>query len=142
MAISDPKNMKTDEQTLEELRYLQQVYQNQYAVAGNSINMTLQALQELNSAQKTLENLDLTNGREIVTSLGAEVYAFGKISNPKSVLVAVGAGYLVEKDIDSAKGYAAALIQKHTENLNKITKSRKEIESALIEISYRLENSR
>lgn len=142
MAKEDVDGLKLEGKGVEELRYIQQLYQNQYTIAGNSINLTLQALQELNSAQRTLENLNLANGKEVLTSLGAEVYTFGKISNINSVVVAVGGGYLIEKDVDSAKTYITVLIKRHTDSLNKLTKSRKEIESALIEISYKLDSMR
>ena len=122
----------------DELRYVQQVYQNQYAVATNSINMILQEMQELNSAQKTLENVDMLNDRDILTSIGADTFFFGKLKDTKSVLMAVGGGYLVEKEIDSAKERVAKLIQVRTDRLNRLMKSRKELESALIDISYRL----
>ena len=140
MAKDDNKPL--DRQGIEELRYIQQVYQNQYTMIGNSINMLFRELQELNSAQKTLENIDIVEGKDTLTGIGADFYLAGRIQNPKTAIVGVGAGYLVEKEIDASKTHVAALIQKHTENLNKLTKSRKEVEAALIEISYRLENIR
>lgn len=141
MAKGDEKiAAEHDHQGLDELRYIQQVYQNQYTIAGNSINIVLQELQELNSAQKTLENTDIIKGKDTLNSIGAQFYMFGKVQDPNKVIVAVGANYLVEKDTDSAKEYVASLIQKRTESLNAITKSRKEIEKALIEISYKIES--
>jgi prefoldin alpha subunit len=128
--------------SVEELRYMQQVYQNQYTVTGNSVNMLLQELQELNSAQKTFENADLLDGREALTGIGADCFLFSKVQNPKSVLMAVGGGYLVEKDIDSAKERMAKIIKKRSDDLNRLMKSRKELEAALIEISYRLDGVR
>ncbi len=139
---NDDKGAKLDRDGIEELRYIQQIYQNQYAMTGNSINALLRELQELSSAQKTLESMDLVQGKETLTGIGGDFYLVGKIENPKKALVGIGAGYVVEKDIDSAKLHVAELIKKHTENLNNVTKSRKQIENALIEISYRLENSR
>jgi prefoldin alpha subunit len=124
----------------EELRYMQQVYQNQYAITSNSINMMLQELQELNSTQKTFENADLLDGREALSSIGADCFLFSRVQNPKSVLMAVGGGYLVEKDMDSAKERMAKIIKKRSDDLNKLMKSRKELEAALIEISYRLDS--
>ncbi|HIH50621.1 TPA: hypothetical protein HA291_04170, partial [Candidatus Micrarchaeota archaeon] len=48
----------------------------------------------------------------------------------------------VEKAIDSAKERTAKLIQVRTDRLNRIVKNRKELEAALIEISYRLGSTR
>ncbi len=127
-------------QQLEELKYIQKFYQNQYAVVNNSVNMTLQDLQELNSAQKTLESAELLKGKELITCVGGDFYAFSAIKNPSTFLVAVGANYLVEKDVDSSKTHVANLIQKKNENLNRLMKSKKEVEAALIEVNYRVDN--
>jgi prefoldin alpha subunit len=140
MAKDDAVGAGLDAAGVEELRYMQQVYQNQYAVASNSINMLLQELQELNSVQKTMENADILEGKSLLTNIGADTFMFSSVQDTKTMLMAVGAGYVVEKDIDSAKARVAALIQKRTESLNRIIKSRKEVEAALIEISYRLDS--
>lgn len=134
------KDENAKQQSVEELRYMQQVYQNQYSIATNSINALLQELQELNSAQKTLENVDTVKNKELITSVGGDFYAFSELKKLDTFLVAVGANYLVEKDVDSAKVFAANMIQKRNDNLSKIMKSRKEIEGALIEISYKLDS--
>lgn len=142
MAKKDDSNLKLDQQGADELRYIQQVYQNQYALIGNNINLLVQEVQQLNSAQKTIENLDLVKGKEVITNIGSDFYIFGKVPSPDTVLVGVGAGYLIEKDPESAKEYVANLLKKRTESLNLLTKNRKELENALVEISYRLEGSR
>jgi prefoldin alpha subunit len=135
-------NPKEQRQSIEELRYLQQIYQNQYAMIGNSINMVLREMQELSSAQKTLENMDLVEGKEILNGIGGDFYISGKVQDPKKVLVGVGAGYLIEKDIDSAKTYVADLIKKNNDSVNGLTKNKKEVENALVEISYRIDGTR
>ncbi len=142
MANNTNGNSALEGGSVEELRYVQQVYQNQYNVATNSMNMILQELGELNSAQKTLESVDVIEGKDVLTSIGADTFFIGKLQSIKSVTMAVGGGYLVEKEVDSAKTRIATLVQVRTERLNKLMKSRKELEAALIEISYRLGSMR
>jgi prefoldin alpha subunit len=142
MAKNETPKLNLDQQGLDELRYIQQVYQNQYTMMGNNINLLIQEVQQLNSAQKTIENLALVKGKEVITNIGSDFYLFGKVQNPDAILVGVGAGYLVEKDPQGAGEYVSDLLKKRSESLNAMTKSRKEIESALMEISYRLENPR
>lgn len=142
MAKDDAPKQELNMQSIEELRYLQQVYQNQYTVLSNSINMLLGGIRELNSAQKTLENLDLVKNKDTLTGIGGDFYLKGKVESTEKVLVGVGAGYVIEKDTDSAKTLVADLIKKNTDNLNRISKNRKELEGALIDISYRLDNIR
>lgn len=78
---------------------------------------------------------------ETLTGIGGDFYLVGQIKTTKSVLVGIGAGYVIEKETDPAKTHVAELIKKHTDNLNKLTKNRRELENALMEISYRIENS-
>lgn len=142
MAKDEAKDSGLGEASVDELRYVQQVYQNQYAVMGNSINMALQELQDLNSVQKTLENANIIEGKEILTGLGADSFMVSSVKSAKTAMMSVGGGYLVEMDNDSAKQRIAKIIQKRNEGLNKLMKNRKELEAALIEISYRLNNLR
>lgn len=142
MAKKDDSNLKLDQQGADELRYIQQVYQNQYALIGNNINLLVQEVGQLNSAQKTIENLNLIKEKDVITNIGSDFYLFGKVPRTDTVLVGVGAGYLIEKDPESAKEYVTSLIKKRTESLNVLTKNRKELENALVEISYRLEGTR
>ncbi|MGD0728825.1 MAG: prefoldin subunit alpha [Candidatus Micrarchaeaceae archaeon] len=138
MANENPK--PNTQQSVEELKYIQQVYQNQYSIASNSINMALQELQELNSAQKTLENADLLEGKDMIMSIGAAFYSVNRIKDSKTFLVGVGANYLVEKTTDEAKEHVAKIIEKSNDNLNRLMKNRKELEAALIEISYKIDS--
>ncbi len=128
-------------QTLDELRYMQSVYQGQYEAISASINAVMQEMQALGSAQRTLENNGMLKDKDVLVGLGGGAYALGRISDNNSVLVSVGAGYLVEKDAESARGYVESLIKMHTEEFNRLASSRKQIENALMELSYRLEGA-
>ncbi len=138
MANDKKDGLDLDKRGIDELRYIHQLYENQYAMIGNSINMHLRELQGLNAAQQTLENMNIVEGKETLTEIGGGLYLQSKVHDPKSVIVNVGGGYLVEKEIDAAKGHVAGLIKSYTDNLNRLTKSRKEVESALIEINYKI----
>ena len=129
------ENMKE----LEELRYMQQVYQSQYAALNNSMNMHMQDVQALSAVQNTLENSDMMKGKETLMHAGASVYLKAEIQDASRVLVSIGGGYLIEKSVEDAKGYVSKLITKKTEMLNNMAKSRKELQGAIIDISYRME---
>jgi len=139
MAKEESPAAQMGRQSLEELKYIQQIYQNQYSALGNSANMVLQELQELNAAQKTLENMDIVGKREVLTSIGAQYFMSSRVEDTSKVLVGIGADYFIEKEIDPAKQHIAAYIQKRTEAFNSLNKNRKELEKALIEISYKIE---
>ncbi len=129
------------EQSLDELRYMQSIYQGQYEAISASINAVMQEMQALGSAQRTLEGNEMLKDKDVLVGLGGGTYAVGRIPDNNSVLVSVGAGYLVEKDVASATGYVESLIKMHTEEFNRLASSRKQIENALMELSYRIEGA-
>ena len=126
---------------IEELRYMQQIYQNQYAALNSSMNMHMQEVQMLGVVQTSLENNSEMKGKEALMHVGASVYMKTQIKNPDIVIVSVGGGYLVEKGVDDAKGYVSKMITKKTDMLSSMAKSRKELQNALIDISYKMEKA-
>ena len=124
---------------LEELRYMHQIYQNQYMSIANEISTRLEALKNFQNTQQTLENIDAIVNKNLLLGLGGGAYASGTMTNPKSVVVSVGGGFLVEKEISHAKGYVAKAVDNTTNTINQLTKNRREIERALLEIAYRIE---
>ncbi len=124
--------------TLEEFRYLQQIYQNQYALVTQEINNRSENLRELDSAQKALENIDTIKDRNTMIPMGANTFATGKITDDRSIVVGIGAGYMVEKNIDEAKNYISKAIDQETKYINQLGKSKREVESALMEIAFKV----
>lgn len=131
------KNAKS----IDELRYMQQVYQSQYAALNSSMNTHMQDVQMLGAVQNTLENNDLMKGKETLMHIGASVYMKTMTKDSASVIVSIGGGYLIEKGIDDAKGYVSKRMEKKTEELNSMAKGRKELQNALIDISYKMETA-
>ncbi len=139
MAKEESKNENTTE--LDELGYARQVYQNQYALVNNSTQMVLQEMREMGASQRTLENIELLNGKESLISTGAGVYIRAVPNNVRSVLVEVGGSYVVEKAVDDAKAFLSKQIDLKSAILNKLLKNKKELESALIDIEYKMNSS-
>ncbi len=125
--------------TPDELKYMQHLYQNQYVLITQELNSRIQALGEITNSQATLERIDMVKKKKALVPIGAETYLDGTISDSEAVVVGVGAGYLVEKDVAGAKAHIAKAIEKETQYINKLMKSKKELEAALMEVSYKLE---
>jgi prefoldin alpha subunit len=136
---SSPQPQAPIATTLEELRYLQQIYQNQYGLVSQEINNRSENLRELDSAQQTLENIDIIKDKSTLVSTGASTFAFGKITDNKSVVIGIGAGYMVEKSIDEAKNYISKAIEQESKYITQLNKSKKEVEAALIEIEVKVD---
>ena len=132
-----PQPSRSDQ--IDELRYMHQIYQNQYASIASEISTRLEALKNFQNTQQTLENIDTIVNKGMLLGLGGGAYASGTITNPKSIVVNVGAGFLVEKDIAGAKGYVAKAVDNTTNAISQLTKNRRELERVLMEIAYRIE---
>jgi prefoldin alpha subunit len=137
--MAENDNEKAGE--LDELRYMQQVYQNQYTALSNAMNMHVQDLQMLSAVQRTLENNGMLKGKETLMHVGASVYMKAEVKDYGHAVVSVGGGYLVEKSVDEAKGFVSTMLAKKTEVVNGMSRSRKELQAALIEMSYKLDSA-
>lgn len=124
---------------LEELRYMQQLYQSQYGMVTEAMNAKLRELQELNRTRRTLDESDKVQGNDALLQLGAGFYLKSRVEESGNVIVGIGGGYLIEKDIPSAKMYATKLIKEKTGEVDALVKNRRELESAIMDISYRIE---
>jgi prefoldin alpha subunit len=136
---SGSKETKVSE--LEELSYARQVYQNQYTFVSNSAQVVMQEMRELSASQHTMENIGMLTGKESLLSTGAGVYIRALPSDTTKVLVEVGGRYVVEKTIDEAKAFLGKQIEIKTGVMNKLLKSKREIEAALMDIEYKLDSS-
>jgi prefoldin alpha subunit len=124
--------------TVEEFRYLQQIYQNQYLLINQEIGNRSENLRELDSAQKALENMDALKGKSTLIPMGASTFATGTITDGKSVVIGIGAGYMMEKNVDDAKNYISKAIEQETKFINQLNKNKKDVEAALMEIAYKI----
>lgn len=135
----DKKPQVSKAEALDELRYLQQLYQTQYMMINQEAESRINVLRELEAARFTLENHDSVKGRKSMTPLGAGVFVNSTIGEGGTVVMDVGAGYMVERKVDEAKGAIAKKLDKDTENIKKLQKNKKDLESALVDIAYRID---
>jgi prefoldin alpha subunit len=134
-----PKIPTTKEEELAGLSYLQQLYQNQYSSLAQSINGALERLADLNNTHTTLDGMEKVTGKPILTPVGSEAYLFSTASTKKTLLVHIGANYLAEKTTDEAKGFISKQIERQTAFVNNLIKNRNDVENALLEVSYRID---
>ena len=132
--------MKEEKENIEELGYMQQLYEQQYRLLTDSINEKMNALNELSIVQKALENSKLMQQREVLSGIGAGVFAKGSISANESFIVGVEGGFFVEMPVEQAKEYIAKEIEKSSAEVNSMMSDRKKIESSLVEITKKIES--
>ena len=61
-----------------------------------------------------------SDGKQVLVPLTGSMYVPGKLNNPEKVLVDVGTGYYVEKDVNSAKEYFTKKVKYVTEQMEKV----------------------
>lgn len=135
----EQKPKQNPEENVAVLRYLQQLYQNQYSALINEMNRNVEYIRELNNVQITLENSGSVSKKNALMHLGAGVYLGVNVNKIENIMVEIGGGYILEKSAEDAKQFIALRIEKLTSVFNNLVKNRKELEKAIIEISYRLE---
>lgn len=89
--------------------------------------------------QKALENIEMIKSNETLQNLGSDFYIRSRVVDGKSVLVGVGAGYVIEKSIGEAEGYANSLIERKRNMINRLAKNKSELEAAIVELTYRID---
>ncbi len=133
-------NNVSSRDAINQLRYLQNVYSQQYEVLENqistysiSIDAILKGIEALDKATKSEKSKTLIN-------TGPGVYMEGEITNNKTTLTYIGAGYLVEKTIAEAKEFIETNKKKQEEVLKKLLSEKTKLQSELIDVMYKLES--
>ncbi len=90
-------------------------------------------ISDLTTARETIESYGkLKAGDDILVPVGGDVFVFGKIGDPKSVLAGIGAGITVQESAGKA-------ITRLTGKIDSMTRMREKLEQELgsIEMQYR-----
>jgi len=123
-----------DEQ--EELRRLTaeiELLQSQANVQNQNLELLTLSLSELKVTLETLEQLKkIETGKELLIPLGSGSYVRSSLKQNDKVIIGVGSGFSVEKDVDEAK---ATVDKRAAELESAIQKTRERMQ----EISGRLE---
>ncbi len=127
------------EEELYTLSYMQQLYQNQYNELASAINRNVQYLNELAALKKTLDESALVDGKEVLVDLGANAYLSSRVKKLESVLIDIGAGYIVEKSVEDAKLFVDSRTDRSTQSFNGLVKSRNELRDAILEVARRID---
>ena len=124
-----------------EMNYLGSLYQNQYMLVTNTVNVVLEELQELGAAEKALERMDLVSEKESLQSIGGDFYIKAATKKNDTIIVGIGGSYLVEKDLVSARSMLETRLKKKNELINNLLKSKKELEAAIMDLDSKMNTS-
>ncbi len=122
------------QQQLAELSEKHQVYQYQAESLAQQINMVKLTVRDVETALTTITALkDEPAGKETLVPVGFGSFIKATITNPDKVIVGVGAGVSVEKNIDDAKTF----LEKKKDELNKYLE---QLNGTIAKIAQELQN--
>ena len=131
-------NSKND--ALNQLRYLQNIYSQQYEIVENQINTYSISIDAMNKGLDALKNSGSLNSSNILINAGPGIYMEGNIGNTKSIITYIGAGYLIEKTLDESKTYMESNLKKQEDFLKKLLADKTKLQDELIDILYKIES--
>ena len=127
------------EEEIARLAYLQNLYNQQYEAVMNE-------LAALGIAQAALQrNLDLLKRKDEMRNAGVLLNAEGgtyieaSVKEITKVMTYVGAGYLVEKDVDGAISYISKSIASGEEAMKRLMSDRRKLEDELVKLQYAID---
>ena len=121
-----------------QLQYLQQAYSQQYEVLNQSIDNYTAMQTVLRGNIEILEGSKRMEGKEILVNTEGGMYLNAETKKINSVITYIGAGYLVEQNLDDAKQFFDDRIKKADELMGKLIAQRQKIREELADINYRL----
>ncbi len=126
--------MEEKQQRLRQLSTEIELLQNQANVHNQNIEILAVSLSEMRQSIETLEEVKKTEpGREILMPLGTGSFAKAELTDSSRVIIGVGAGFSIEKDVDEAK----AIVDKRIQDMDSAIQNTRE---RLSEISGKLED--
>lgn len=130
-----------DEESLEQLRYLQSLYAEEYENLLREISNYTLVYNATKRNVEVLENLNLFENGNILLNLEGGTYIAAKVSKIDKVLVYVGSNYLVEKSADEAKEFLKNNQQREEEILKELNEQKGKLEKELLDIAFEIEKS-
>ncbi|MGC8479310.1 MAG: prefoldin subunit alpha [Candidatus Micrarchaeia archaeon] len=137
--ITSDKSVGKNE-AVNQLRYLQNVYSQQYEIIENQISTYSMSIDAIQKGIDALEKATKSEKVNTLINTGPGVYMDGVITNTKTTLTYIGAGYLVEKTVAEAKEFISNNKKRQEEVLKKLVSEKSKLQNELLDIMYKLES--
>lgn len=138
MAGGKPQTIDITSLGLQQLTQLKQQLDQEIDLFGTSLQQLKIAQTKYQESGECVEKLTPeTEGKEMLVPLTTSMYVPGNLVDVNKVIVDVGTGYFVEKDVPSAKDYFKRKINFVTQQMEKIQRLANEkitMRDAVIEI--------
>lgn len=121
-----------------QLKYLQNIYGQQYEALENDIATYTVANNSMQRNLDLLERSDLIQNSNIIISGEGGAYIPAKMGKMDYVITYVGAGYMVDMNVQDAAVFMRANQKKSEEFLNRLVSERQRVERELMDISFKM----
>ena len=121
-----------------QLKYLQNIYGQQYEALENDIATYTVANNSMQRNLDLLERSDSIQNSNIIISGEGGAYIPAKMGKMDYVITYVGAGYMVDMNVQDAAVFMRANQKKSEEFLNRLVSERQRVERELMDISFKM----
>eukprot|EP01089_Gocevia_fonbrunei_P016640 TRINITY_DN5217_c0_g1_i1.p1 TRINITY_DN5217_c0_g1~~TRINITY_DN5217_c0_g1_i1.p1 ORF type:complete len:168 (+),score=43.00 TRINITY_DN5217_c0_g1_i1:60-506(+) len=132
--MGEPKAVPIASLNLEQLSSIKEQLEQEARILSSSLGKLKMANSKFLETKQTLEEFNSENkGTEMLTPLTSSLYVRGTLASIDSVIVDVGTGYFVQKDINQAQEFVDRKIKLVQDNLYEVSDAlgvkRKNLES-------------
>ncbi len=131
--------MSNKEEEANRLFYLQNLYNQQYEALMNEITTFGMAQAAIERNLTLLEKKDELKGSNILVSGEGGTYIEADIKDIKKVMTYVGAGYLIEKDIEQAREFLKKSAEVSKSTIGRMIQDKQKLENELMRIQFAIE---
>ncbi len=128
------------EEEINRLFYLQSLYNQQYEALMNELTTMSMAQASLERNLNLLDRKDSIKGTSILVNAEGGTYFEASVKDIKKVITYVGAGYLVEKEVEQAKEFVKKNIEQSRSAISKLAEDKKKLENEIMRVQYAIES--
>ena len=114
-------------QLVSEIRLLEQYYNE----VSQKIQSASAEYSDMRSAIQSIDGLAKNSNGDFLIPIGGGLLLPASNLDPKKIILSVGAGVAIEKDLDSAKAFLQTRVKEFEAGLNTLDQQRREISSRL-----------
>lgn len=130
----------TQQEVYSQLRYLQNVYSQQYELLEQQIAPYTITIDGVRKGSVFLSEVKSASKKNTLVSVGGGAYVEATLGDISKTMVYVGAGYLVEKSAADAKTFVDEMLKRQEDSLKRLDADRRKLQSELMSVAYKLES--
>lgn len=135
--MADERSKREDE--VNRLFYLQSIYNQQYEALMSELTTFSVAQAALERNLGLLDKKDEMKGANILVNGEGGTYFEASVKDMKKVMTYVGAGYLVEKEVEQAKEFLRRSVETSRGTMRRLAEDKQRLETELMRLQYAIE---